>query len=137
MTHGLIPLACRFVVNRPRIVAAPSTNPKPSAQPSAAADASAKAAPKRALSPAAAALAARVDAMPSRELLAWMFGFLSPVKPQVFFASLWLALCCGAEVLTLRQSGIAVDSIQRLRAPAAGAGRRASGRGSGAGKASR
>ncbi len=63
-----------------------------------------------------------------------MFGFLSPVKPQVFFASLWLALAGVVEVLSTRQSGIAVDCIRLIHSAAQ---RPDSGTGSGAAAASR
>src|SRR4051812_12223457 len=50
----------------------------------------------------------------TRDLLAWMFSFLRPVKWNVALACLWLALFCMFEVLAVRQSGIAVTRIQGL-----------------------
>ena len=86
--------------------------PTPPATPAAPA---ALASPAAAAQPVEATLARRdarrakprpdAKAVTNRQLLAWMFEFLSPVKPQVFFACLWLALFCAVEVLTVRQSG--------------------------------
>ncbi|HEV2294250.1 MAG TPA: ABC transporter ATP-binding protein [Tepidisphaeraceae bacterium] len=78
--------------------------------------------------PAAAVPLARAPIDPSKvsegvtnaQLLLWMFGFLKPVKPLVFFACLYLSLWIGAEVMAVRQSGQAVNIIGDLRAnPAA------------------
>ncbi len=55
----------------------------------------------------------------NRQLLVWMFKFLRPVKPQAFFACLWLALAGTVEVLSTRQSGIAVDCIRLLHSAGA------------------
>ena len=52
--------------------------------------------------------------MSSGELLRWMFSFLLPVKGNVLLACLYLALFCAVEVLTVRQSGIAVSHLQKL-----------------------
>jgi ATP-binding cassette subfamily B protein len=54
----------------------------------------------------------------NRQLLLWMFKFLSPVKPQVFFACLWLGLAGAIEVLSTRQSGIAIDCIRLIHSAA-------------------
>src|SRR5687768_13057997 len=54
--------------------------------------------------------------LPSRQMFFWMFRFLTPVKWQVFLAALYLAGFCAAEVLTVRQSGVAVDDIKALQA---------------------
>ncbi|HEX8911600.1 MAG TPA: ABC transporter ATP-binding protein, partial [Humisphaera sp.] len=51
-----------------------------------------------------------------------MFSFLAPVKPQVAVACFYLAAVCGAEVLTVRQSGRAVDDIKALAVAAAAPG---------------
>ena len=50
------------------------------------------------------------------QLVRWMFSFLSPVKPQVFVACLYLAASVGVEVLTTRQTGRAISAIQKLHA---------------------
>ena len=47
-----------------------------------------------------------------------MFRFLAPVKPLVVAACSWLVLWVGAEVLSTRQAGNAVNQIQRLHAGA-------------------
>lgn len=44
-----------------------------------------------------------------------MFSFLRPVRIQVTLACLYLALFCAIEVLTVRQSGRAVDDIRALQ----------------------
>lgn len=49
-----------------------------------------------------------------RYLFAWMFRFLKPVKWQVFAAAAYLAAVCGLEILTVNQSGRAVDDIKAL-----------------------
>jgi ABC-type multidrug transport system fused ATPase/permease subunit len=54
------------------------------------------------------------DGMTNRQLVVWMFGFLRPVKPLVFLACLYLSLWVGAEVMAVRQSGMAVNQIGTL-----------------------
>ncbi len=56
----------------------------------------------------------------NRFLLRWMFHFLSPVKPLVVLACVYLAAWVGVEVLTNRQAGLAVNHISQIhRNPAA------------------
>jgi len=54
------------------------------------------------------------EKMTTGQLLRWMFSFLLPVKGNVLLACLYLALFCTVEVLTVRQSGIAVSHMQKL-----------------------
>ena len=54
------------------------------------------------------------EAATNRELLAWMFGFLKPVRMYVAFACAYLALWVGAEVMAVRQTAEAVNHIQHL-----------------------
>ena len=54
------------------------------------------------------------EAATNRELLVWMFGFLRPVKLAAVFASFYVALVVGTEVMTVRQTAIAVNHIQHL-----------------------
>jgi len=54
------------------------------------------------------------EAATNRQLLAWMFGFLKPVRGLVVFACLYLSLWVLAEVMTVRQMAEAVNHIQRL-----------------------
>ena len=51
----------------------------------------------------------------NRQLLAWMFSFLRPVAGHVVLACFYLALFCASEVLTVRQSGRAVDALKELQ----------------------
>jgi ATP-binding cassette subfamily B protein len=48
-----------------------------------------------------------------------MFGFMSPVKPLVVLACLYLALACCLEILLNNQSGLTVDRIQQVHADTA------------------
>lgn len=50
------------------------------------------------------------------ELLKWMFHFLKPVKALAFVACIYLAIGVGIEVLTPRQLGQTVNTIQKLAA---------------------
>lgn len=50
------------------------------------------------------------------ELLKWMFQFLKPVKGLAFVACVYLAIGVGIEVLTPRQLGETVNTIQKLAA---------------------
>jgi ATP-binding cassette subfamily B protein len=50
----------------------------------------------------------------NRQLLAWMFRFLSPVKPLILLACFYLAASIGCELLAVRQMGQAIDHIQNL-----------------------
>jgi ATP-binding cassette subfamily B protein len=56
------------------------------------------------------------EGVSNTRLLLWMFRFLKPVKPLVFFACLYLSLWVGAEVMAVRQSGQAVNIIGTLAA---------------------
>ena len=58
----------------------------------------------------------------NRRLVAWMFGFLRPVKGLVFLACLYLALWVGAEVLTVRQAGEIANHIKSIGVGGAPAG---------------
>src|SRR6266567_2785175 len=51
-----------------------------------------------------------------RELFVWMFSFLRPVRLQVALAGAFLAVLCGVEILTVNQSGWAIDDIKALQA---------------------
>jgi ATP-binding cassette subfamily B protein len=50
----------------------------------------------------------------TRQLLVWMFGFLSPVKPLVLVACFYLSSYVGIELLAVRQTGEAIDHIKHL-----------------------
>jgi ABC-type multidrug transport system fused ATPase/permease subunit len=58
----------------------------------------------------------------NRRLVAWMFGFLRPVKGLVFLACLYLALWVAAEVLTVRQAGDIANHIKSIHVEGAPAG---------------
>src|SRR5678816_3015233 len=51
-----------------------------------------------------------------RQLFVWMFSFLRPVKAQVAMAAFYLAAVCGVEILTVNQSGHAIDDLKALSA---------------------
>jgi ABC-type multidrug transport system fused ATPase/permease subunit len=63
-----------------------------------------------------AAAAATLDStqVPNGVLFKWMFGFLRPVKGLAALCCAFLAVGVATEVLTTRESGRIVDSIQRL-----------------------
>jgi ABC-type multidrug transport system fused ATPase/permease subunit len=48
------------------------------------------------------------------QLLRWMFGFMSPVKPLIVLACLYLTVACGIEILLNNQSGTTIDRIQKV-----------------------
>lgn len=50
----------------------------------------------------------------NKQLLFWMFRFLKPVIPTACLAGLFLVLFVGAEIMTVRQSGRAIDLIRHL-----------------------
>ena len=52
--------------------------------------------------------------MSNPQLLRWMFRFLAPVKPLIFLACFYLASYVGMELLTVRQTGQAIDHIKHL-----------------------
>jgi ABC-type multidrug transport system fused ATPase/permease subunit len=54
----------------------------------------------------------------NNQLLRWMFGFMSPVKPLIFLACLYLTLACTLEILLNNQSGLTVDHIQNVHGDA-------------------
>jgi ATP-binding cassette subfamily B protein len=58
----------------------------------------------------------------NRQLVAWMFKFLSPVKPLVFVACFYVAASIGVEVLAVRQTGEAVDHASHLSTTSHGPG---------------
>jgi ATP-binding cassette subfamily B protein len=70
--------------------------------------------PPAAAAPPASAIPPDPRSVTGRQLLAWMFRFLRPVKWQVVVAALYLAAVCGVEILTVNQSGRAVDDIKAL-----------------------
>ncbi len=50
-----------------------------------------------------------------RHLLGWMFAFLRPVRGTVFLACLYVSAWIGAEILTVRQTAQAINTIERVR----------------------
>lgn len=50
----------------------------------------------------------------NRRLTVWMFGFLKPAKFLIFLACLYLAAWVTAEVLAVRQTGVAMYQIQEI-----------------------
>src|SRR4051812_33096460 len=50
----------------------------------------------------------------NRQLVAWMFQFLRPVKGLVLMACLYLSLWVLAEVLTVRQAGEVANHIRSI-----------------------
>ena len=58
----------------------------------------------------------------NRQLVAWMFRFLRPIKGLVFLACLYLTLWVGAEVLTVRQAGDVTNHINFIHVHAESAG---------------
>jgi len=56
----------------------------------------------------------------NRQLFAWMFGLIRPVRGFVALSVLWLVLWTAAETLTIRQAGEVINQIQALR-PSEGA----------------
>jgi ATP-binding cassette subfamily B protein len=52
--------------------------------------------------------------MTNRQLVWWMFQFLSPVKPLVALAGFYVAAYVGLELLAVRQTGQAIDHIRHL-----------------------
>ena len=55
------------------------------------------------------------ESLSNRQLVAWMFSFLRPVKWIVFFNALWIAAWVGAEALTTKQTARIVNAIQSLQ----------------------
>lgn len=55
-----------------------------------------------------------IEGMTNRQLIRWMFGFLSPVKTTVILACLYLSLWTGAEVSTVRITAEAINSIKEV-----------------------
>ena len=53
-------------------------------------------------------------AMSTRQLLGWMFQFLSPVKTLVVICAIYLVAVVAIDVLTNRQAGQAVDQIKTV-----------------------
>ncbi len=56
----------------------------------------------------------RVDEINNRVLLRWMFRFVRPVRGLAAIACMYTALGVGAEVLTTRETGQAIDHIKAL-----------------------
>ena len=52
----------------------------------------------------------------NRELLKWMFQFLKPVKGLALIACIYLAIGVAIEVVTPRQMGQTIDTIQKMAA---------------------
>ncbi|MGH7215141.1 MAG: ABC transporter ATP-binding protein, partial [Tepidisphaeraceae bacterium] len=51
----------------------------------------------------------------NRDLLRWMFGFLKPVKGMAVLCCVYLAVAVGLEVLAVRQTGQAINRIEKLQ----------------------
>jgi hypothetical protein len=50
-----------------------------------------------------------------RHLFRWMFRFLRPVKWRALLACLYLALWIGIEILAVRQTAHAANTIEQVR----------------------
>ncbi len=55
-----------------------------------------------------------IEGITNRQLMRWMFGFLSPVKTTVVLACLYLSLWTAAEVTAVRITAEAVNSIKEV-----------------------
>ena len=115
MTSGPNPLACAAsqksrpaVVSNKPAVAPPATGATPASN----AEATASLLP--APSPQFPKTLPPHEAVTNRQLLAWMFGFLRPVRMYVLLACGYLTLFVAAEVMTVRQTAEAVNHIQQL-----------------------
>jgi ABC-type multidrug transport system fused ATPase/permease subunit len=71
--------------------------------------------PLRATDPATTAATAGTVAISDWRLLRWMFAFLRPVTGTAFLACVFLAAWIGAEILTVRQTAHAVNTIELVR----------------------
>lgn len=69
------------------------------------------------------ALGPALPGVDNRALLKWMFRFLRPVKGMAVICAIYVAFGVGAEVLTVQQTGAAIDHIKDLHASAAFPGR--------------
>lgn len=54
------------------------------------------------------------ETMTNRQLMRWMFGFLSPVRTTVILTCLYLSLWTGAEITAVRVTAEAVNSIKEV-----------------------
>jgi ATP-binding cassette subfamily B protein len=74
---------------------------------------------RRAVEPSEQQTALSLPEADNRALLKWMFRFLRPVKGLAAICAIYVAFGVGAEVLTVQQTGTAVDHIKDLHASAA------------------